>query len=127
MSGLEKLPVKGGTRLLRPRLVDSLSAWGSAAFVRTLRAEIKALPTGELPLTQATSQGGHIDDRNLEVTVFHVEDDRHTLLANVGIFFTEVVICCGCGDDPMPTNAYCRMQVKIDKVTAEAQFAVISD
>jgi hypothetical protein len=114
-------------RRARPRLVGSVSAWGSDSFSATLSAEIRNLPLSELPLTEATSQGGYIDDSDLEITVFHVGGDKHSIRASIGCFFTEIVICCGCGDEPMQTNGYCQMRVEIDRVSGEARFTVVSD
>ena len=114
-------------RVARRRLVSSVSAWGSDSFSSVLSTEIRNLPPGELPLTEATSQGGYVDDSNLEITVFHVGGDKHSIRASIGCFFTEIVICCGCGEEPMQTNGYCQMQVEIDKVTGEARFTVASD
>ena len=46
--------------------------------------------------------------------------------AKVGVFFNEIIGGCSCGDDPLSENAYCELQVSIDKVTAEAEFSVNS-
>ena len=46
---------------------------------------------------------------------------------SVGVFFTEIVINCGCGDEPMPTNAYCELQLSIDKNTVAVRFAIVTD
>jgi hypothetical protein len=105
----------------------SLHDWGTDTFIPTLRAEIKRLPAGELPLNEAVSQGGYVDDNDLEITVFRVDDDVSSIQVRLGVFFTEIVICCGCGDDPMTTNAYCEMQLSIDKRTAASRFSVIRD
>jgi hypothetical protein len=110
-----------------PRLVESLHAWGTASFASVLKTQLKALPAGELPLTEATSQGGHIDDSDLEITVFQVAEDARTIRASVGVFFSEIVICCGCGDEPMPTNGYCKLLVRIDRLSGDARFAVMAD
>lgn len=109
------------------KMSASLDDWGTDTFVPTLRAEIKALPSGELPLNEAVSQGGYVDDNDLEITIFRVDDDDSSIQVRLGVFFTEIVICCGCGDDPMTINAYCEMQLSIDKRTAHSQFSVVSD
>jgi hypothetical protein len=127
MNNIEESSGDESARQAGPRLAGSLYAWGSDSFASALSAEIRNLPSGELPLTEATSQGGYVDDSNLEITVFHVGEDEHSIRANIGAFFTEIVICCGCGDEPMQTNGYCQIQVEIDKVTAEARFTIVSD
>ena len=108
------------------RLPNALRDWQSEVFAQTLKAEISSLPSGSLPLDKGVAQGGYVDDSNLSVTVLNVADDTAVIRAKVGIFFTEIVVNCGCGGDPMPTNAYCEMQVMIDKKTADAEFTVHS-
>ncbi|TCV86383.1 glucosamine--fructose-6-phosphate aminotransferase [Sulfurirhabdus autotrophica] len=110
-----------------PKLPRSLRDWHSDAFVQTLKNEIVELKTGTLPLHQGISQGGYVDDSNISATVLSTTETEHTILTKVGIFFTEIVICCGCGDDPMPQNAYCEMHISINKATAEAEFIIIQE
>lgn len=106
------------------RLTAVLDAWGSATFAAALKQAITALPPGSLPLDQGTSQGGYVDDGGLVVTVLDARGDREAVRARVGVFFTEIVASCGCGDEPMATNAYCELDVRIDCRTAEAVFAI---
>jgi hypothetical protein len=108
-----------------PKLINSLNNWNSDSFSLTLKSEIENLKTGTLPLDKGVSQGGFVDDDNIAVTVLNASDDEHFIQARVGIFFTEIVICCGCGDEPMAQNAYCEMRIGIDKATAEAVFTVM--
>lgn len=108
-----------------PRLSNSLLAWGSAEFFQTLKQELEALPPGALPLDKAVTQSGYVDDSHITVTVLHAEEMAQVIQARVGIFFTEIVINCGCGDDPMETNAYGVLQVRINKTTAQANFEVV--
>jgi len=106
------------------RLLNSLCAWNTGGFAETLRSEILGLESGVLPLDKAVDRGGFIDDSAVEATVLDVIDDEDSIQANVGIFFTEIVACCGCGDEPMPENVYCEIQVKINKLTAATEFRV---
>jgi len=110
-----------------PRLPDSLNHWRSADFKQILKGEIERLPAGTLPLDKGTSLGGYVDDTKITASVLNTSEDDLVIRAGVSVFFTEIMICCGCGDDPMPQNAYCEMQVTIDKSTAEATFSVDSD
>ncbi len=106
------------------RLQNSIQNRNSDAFQKVLKTELENLESGLLPLEKGTSQGGHVDDSDITATVLNVTEDSSDVQAKVGIFFTEIVINCGCGDDPMPINAYCEMIVRIDKATAEAEFMV---
>lgn len=109
-----------------PVFSDSLHTWGSDAFFATLKAELEQLAPGTLPLEQGVAQGGYVDDHHITVTVLHAEEAAQTIHARAGIFFTEIVINCGCGDDPMETNAYCELRIRIDKTTARADFELIT-
>jgi len=50
-----------------------------------------------------------------------------TTLAEVGIFFTEPVAGCSCGDGPDTVDIYCRLRIRIDKISAAAEIHVIPD
>ena len=110
-----------------PELPHSLSAWNSPAFAQTLKSELEHLLPGTLPLDKGVTQGGMVDDSEITATIINFHDSATLIQAKVGIFFTEIVINCGCGDDPMPTNAYCEMQVLIDKTHAATEFKIIQD
>jgi hypothetical protein len=110
-----------------PKFRNSLHAWQSEPFIQAMKNDLEHLETGVLPLDKAVSQGGYVDDNNITATVLYADEDELAIHARVGIFFTEIVINCGCGDDPMETNAYCEMRISIDKTTAEAEFEVLQD
>jgi len=109
------------------RLLNSLNAWQTEAFYQTMKKELEPLAQGTLPLEKAVMQGGYVDDSHITATVLHAEEDTQAIKARVGIFFTEIVINCGCGDDPMETNAYGEMLIRIDKTTGQAEFEVLQD
>lgn len=108
-----------------PRFFDALHEWGSDRFSEALKREILGMTSGSLPLHLAVAQGGIVDDSKLDATVLSIADSDCTIQARVGIFFTEIVGGCSCGDDPTHTNAYCEILVSIDKETATAKLAVI--
>lgn len=105
-----------------PKFVHALGSWCSDSFASHLQNEIKCLEPGAIPLEKCTTQGGYVDDSNLAASVFHCTETKQAIQAKVGIHFTEIVICCGCGDEPMTQNAYCEMLITIDKMTAETTF-----
>ena len=109
------------------KLSNSLHDWNTDAFSRTLKDELEHLPSGTLPLDRGVSQGGMIDDSNLTASVLSFHENETAIQAKAGIFFTEIVINCGCGDDPMPTNAYCEIRITLDKTTADAEFDLLQD
>lgn len=108
------------------RLPAALEAWdgGGDAFTAALKRELTALPAGSLPLDRGTSQGGYVDENGLVVSVLAAHDGGDALRVRVGVFFTEIVASCGCGDEPMATPAYCELDVHIDRRTAAAAFTM---
>ena len=109
------------------RLPNALQAWPSAAFAQTLKDELKQLASGVLPLHLGLTEGGIVDDSDLEITILNTGDDERAILAKAGCFFTEVVGGCNCHDDPYTKHAYCELLVRIDKASAEAKFTALSD
>lgn len=104
---------------------QSIQHYPSGDFKRILKDEIEACDKKLLPLEKGTAQGGYVSDNAITATVLRIIDQADSILALVGIFFTEVVICCGCGDEPMTTNAYCEMYFDINKQTAETKITII--
>jgi hypothetical protein len=109
------------------KLPNSLRDWQSDRFAQSLKTEIRDLNPGALPLDRGVTQGGFVDDGDMTITVLDAREDDASIWAKVGVFFTEIVASCGCGDEPMPTNAYCEIQVRIAKANAEAEFILIPD
>lgn len=107
------------------RLPASRQQWQCAGFEKTLKTELEGLPAGTLPLERATSRGGIADDSDISVTVIEAVENTRSIQARAGIFFTEIVGGCSCGDDPFAENAYCEIRILIDKSTAEAEFELI--
>ncbi|MGA7979279.1 MAG: glucosamine--fructose-6-phosphate aminotransferase [Chromatiaceae bacterium] len=108
-----------------PRFPHSLRDWNTDSFCQTLRREIADLPDSTLPLDRGISQGGRVDESEMAVTILATRDDEGAVYAKLGVFFAEVVGGCSCGDDPSPENAYCEMQLRIDKTTAEGSFSAL--
>ncbi|WP_126452501.1 glucosamine--fructose-6-phosphate aminotransferase [Sulfuriflexus mobilis] len=107
---------------------DPPQDWDTAALAPTLKRWLEALAPGSLPLHKGVSQAGLVDDQAITAMVLNCRDDSEGAVeAKVGVFFTEVVINCGCGDEPMPVNAYCELLISIDKVSAEATIVVVTD
>lgn len=110
-----------------PKLPVSACAWQSGTFAQALKCEIEALGTGSLPLEQGTTQGGFVDDGNVTAVVLNVADGDQHIHSEVGVFFNEIVAGCNCGDEPESINVYCRLKLRIDKATAEAEIDLIPD
>jgi hypothetical protein len=109
------------------RLPESLRAWNTDAFARSLKAELEGMNLEDLPLDAGTSHGGFIGEDPITATLLNYSDEGRSILADVGVFFTEILAGCSCGDEPESIHAYCRMRLRIDKSTAEAKIRVIQD
>lgn len=107
------------------RFNTSRDAWGTDDFKQALKSEVENIESGILPLQQAVTPGSYVDDNHLTCTILRVADDEKSIQAKVGVFFTEIVVSCGCGDEPMHLNAYTEMEISIDKTSAAVVFRVI--
>ncbi|KRT60240.1 glucosamine--fructose-6-phosphate aminotransferase [endosymbiont of Ridgeia piscesae] len=106
-------------------LPNALQAWGSERFSQILKSELESLSSGSLPLEKGISQGGLVDDSNISVTVLNFSEVEDAIRVMLGVFFTEIVGGCSCGDDPLEANGYCELRLEINKSTAEAGFKVV--
>jgi hypothetical protein len=107
-------------------LPAALAAWDTPGFPSELKRELESRAAA-LPLQQGVAHGGVADGSDLAVSVFGVREDNAAIHAEVGVFFSEVVAGCNCGDDPMDLHAYCVMRVSIDKASARAAVVVLPD
>lgn len=107
------------------RLTQTLHEPDGAPFRQALKTAIERLGVPQLPLEQRTSQGGRVADRTVTATVLGVTEGKGRIEAQVGLFFTEMVGGCSCGEDPMEVNAYCGLRLSIDPETGRADIAVV--
>ncbi|CRI65246.1 hypothetical protein THIOKS12310004 [Thiocapsa sp. KS1] len=95
------------------KLVESVGAFGTPAFAEVLRRELLALPDGVLPI--AGEQGGLIDPASLGLTLLSSRADAERIEVAVGVFFTESVGGCSCGDEPFGVNGYVELCLRIKR------------
>ncbi|MDD3449242.1 MAG: glucosamine--fructose-6-phosphate aminotransferase [Gammaproteobacteria bacterium] len=105
-----------------PRFTESLDAWGTEAFAQTLCREIACLGPAGLPLAELSPRGGYADFGAVTATLLGAAEEGDSIRVSVGLFYTETVGNCGCGDEPMVENGYCELRLRIRKATAEAEF-----
>lgn len=108
-------------------LPRSLNAWPGDDFAAVLKAELKALPAGSLPLLHGLNEGGIVDESELEVSVFGPQQQGDEIRAKLACFFTEVIGGCNCHDDPHTRNAYCELLLHLDRHTGTARFEALPD
>ena len=106
------------------KLSDSLRDWHTADFSTTFKREIQRLPSGTLPLQARGMQNGLVDDADLSLTILQRVESKDVLKIKAGVFFSEVIGGCSCGDEPAAENAYCEIWVCIQKETAEVSIAL---
>ena len=106
-------------------LGTSLAACGAGRFEAALKAELVSLPPGSLPLQQATSQGGIVDENSITVSVLSSELSAGRIESRVCVFFDEIVGGCNCHDDPVASHSQCILLVGIDRRTGEADFTLL--
>lgn len=97
----------------------------TADYEKELKRALESLPPGSLPLEQGTSRGGFVDDSDISITVIKIRIEKDMIQARLGVFFTEIIVGCSCGDDPVEENAYCEMLLDIDKTSGETEFIEI--
>jgi hypothetical protein len=94
-------------------LRDSVSRYGSPDFATDLSRELTALPEGSLPIMG--EQGGLIDTASIGVTLLSAHADAGRIVVVIGVFFTELVGGCSCGDDPFSVSGYKELCLRIDR------------
>ena len=98
--------------------------WDTDTCNATLVSSIMALGPCAMPLQQGLSQGDMASERPEKVTVMSSHETESEIIIKLGVFFTEIISGCSCGDDPVSLNGYCEMQLTIDKLSGEANFRV---
>ncbi|HEY9199551.1 MAG TPA: glucosamine--fructose-6-phosphate aminotransferase [Gammaproteobacteria bacterium] len=105
------------------RLPNALRAWGSADFAATLKAELENFAANRLPLNGGATPGSYIADEPVTVTLLQSTETAAGIQTRVGVFFTEIIANCSCGDEPVFQPAYCELRIDIDRITAAAALA----
>ncbi len=104
-------------------LIKTIDVWGSASFSDVLKAELENLRSDVLPIAHVIEQGNRLDDSDLGIIVNAITDDGQKIIADIGVFFAQILSCVTCGGgDGVHDEAYCELRVTIDKGTGEARF-----
>ena len=109
------------------QLPNSLRDWNTDAFEQSLKAEMECFRRDVLPLKDAIEDLNSVEDSDLGVTFISATDDENSIHAKVGVYFAEIISCCSCGESSPIEEAYCEMDVTIDKSTGDAAFSVVPD
>ena len=112
------------------RFDKALAAWGAPDFRDVLKQEIAQLGAGHLPLQQGLATGNYVSDAPLTVLIHSIAETENMIRVKAGIFYQGVIGGCSCTDDPTPSsdiNEYCEVQLDIDRATAIAAVALVTD
>jgi len=110
-------------------LPKSLSAWQTPKFSDILKQEITQLPLDILPLQQALLRGNIANSDNIDVMILSFTDNKSTIQAKVGVFFSSIIYGCQCADDPSPINEeneYCELIFNINKETSSSTITLLT-
>lgn len=83
-----------------------------------LRDRLNGLPTGILPLADACTQGGRVDESARSIGVLRSWHEDGCGHVRIGVFFGEVVAGCNCNDDPVTDNVYACFELCIEPALA---------
>lgn len=111
-------------------LVESLQAWGSADFRKNFKHELENIEAEKLPLQQGLSQSSHVSNSGFSVMIISDREQFEYIFVKAGIFYSGIIAGCSCADDPTPVDEiseYCEVEVKIDKVSAEATISLVTE
>jgi hypothetical protein len=104
--------------LIRQDVADAVRAHGSDGFAAALQHVLRGLPEGCLPIRG--EHGGRIDPRDLTLALLTERTvslgDRALSEVRVGVFFTETVGGCSCGDEPFTVSGYQALTLILDAV-----------
>lgn len=112
------------------RFDKALSAWGTPDFKAVLKQEIAQLDADDLPLQQGLSTGNYVSDEPITVLINSICEMENVIRVKAGIFYQGVIGGCSCTDDPTPSsdiNEYCEVQLDIDRTSAIAAIALVTD
>ena len=112
------------------QLPQTLKTWDTPTGKDTLKAEIEALDSQQLPLQQGLTQSSYVSDEPFRAMVISVGEQDGRLQAKLGIFYSGIIAGCNCADDPTPvdtTPEYCVIEVDIDKTSGEASVSLAPD
>lgn len=109
-------------------LDKALGAWGTSGFEAVLKQEL-AQNAEQLPLQQGLATGNYVMDGAITVAINSVSETENVVRVKAGIFYQGVIGGCSCTDDPTPAseiNEYCEVKLDIDKTSAAATVALIT-
>jgi len=103
-----------------PAFPKTLRAWQTDGFDTALKREVEGLGINAMPLA------GYAADGPVTIRVLHTLDTDNAIQCHVGVWFTEILPCCGDPQGTMEKAAYNEIRIRVDKSTADVIFLYIS-
>ncbi|VAW61794.1 hypothetical protein MNBD_GAMMA11-2246 [hydrothermal vent metagenome] len=94
------------------------------------KAEMATLEHHLLPLQQGLIQSSTVSNEPISAMILSTSETPTTLIIKAGLFYTGITAGCSCSDDPAPMDTQreqCVIQLKIDKITAEAEVILLDE
>jgi len=91
------------------------------------KAALESLAKEQLPLERCLSEGGVVDEVPFTVTIYNAALTEVGARAKIGVFFTEMVGGCSCGDGPYTINGYGEFEVVVEKTHSKVTFTILAD
>ena len=112
---------------MKTRLPQLLTQHDEQQFDKQLAQAIMALPLKDLPLQQACTQGGWIDEHSLQLASLKQQESACTIEIEFHVFFTELTGGCNCHDDPASSINQCTLLASFDKADGTTELSLIDE
>ena len=110
------------------QLTNTVAAWRTEYFEKTLIDEVTKLGVKHLPLQQGLTASSVALDHNIQIIVLNIKEQSTFLDIKLGIFYSGIISGCNCTDDPSKpdeTNEYCEVLLNIDLSTCQTSIQLI--
>ena len=112
---------------MKTKLPQLLAQQHEQQFDKQLAQAIMQLPLKDLPLQQACTQGGWIDENSLQLASLNKQNRAGTIDVQFHVFFTELTGGCNCHDDPASSINQCTLLASFDKTNGTTELSLIDD
>jgi len=103
----------------------SLNAFSKPNFNTVLKQQLLDLNIDYMPLYKLTTQGGKIDNKNINFSIYSSKELERCIQIKIAVFFDELVAGCSCGDPIIKIANNSEMFLQINNLTAEINFKII--
>lgn len=94
---------------------ETARCFGTPAFHAAFQRDIATWAKSVHGLSFLAEQGGQVPPQSIAVTLLAHEADTDRITLRAGVFFTELVGGCSCGDEPFETPGYRELTLSIER------------